>query len=79
MLSYHQDDSDELLPGAQFAYNSALSDDLGISPLEADRNWNPKHMLDFITNSKDLNESDYELKERLESKLEDAKYVYNQN
>ena len=34
--SYHQDDWDELLPAAEFAYNSAVTEDLGMSPLEMD-------------------------------------------
>eukprot|EP00737_Agarophyton_chilense_P003919 gb/GEZJ01004734.1/.p1 GENE.gb/GEZJ01004734.1/~~gb/GEZJ01004734.1/.p1 ORF type:complete len:294 (-),score=32.76 gb/GEZJ01004734.1/:75-956(-) len=34
--SYHQDDWDELLPAAEFAYNSAVSEDLGTTPFEMD-------------------------------------------
>lgn len=32
--SYDQNDCDELLPTADFAYNSAVSEDLGMSPFE---------------------------------------------
>ena len=33
---YHQNDWDDLLPAAEFAYNSAVSEDLGVSPFELD-------------------------------------------
>ena len=32
--NFHQDNWDELLPSAEFAYNSSLSEDLGKSPFE---------------------------------------------
>ena len=39
--NYHQNDWDELLPGAEFAFNSALRGDLGMAPFEVDLGWNP--------------------------------------
>ena len=39
---YHQNECDELLPGSEFAYNSAVSDNLGMSPFEADLDGSPK-------------------------------------
>jgi hypothetical protein len=39
--SYRQDDWAECLPSAEFAYNSALSEDLGISLFEVDLGWFP--------------------------------------
>ncbi len=39
--NYHQDDWDELLPGAEFAYNTAMIEDLGMTPFEVDLDWNP--------------------------------------
>ncbi len=41
--NYQQNDWDELLPGAEFAYNSALSEDLGMAPFKVDLGWNPKY------------------------------------
>lgn len=74
--NYHQNDWDELLPGAEFAYNSAVSDDLGMTPFEADLGWNPKSPLDLMSSSNHLNETVAEFKERLKETLEDAKFAY---
>ena len=40
--SHYQDNWDELLPAAEFAYSSAVSDDLGMKPFEMDLGWIPK-------------------------------------
>ena len=74
--NYHQDDWDDLLPGAEFAYNSAISEDLGMSPFEVDLGWNPKSPLDLISDSQGSNESVSEFKTRLKASLDDAKYAY---
>ena len=67
---------DELLPGAEFAYISAVSDDIGMSPFEADLCWSSKSLLNLITSNNDSNKSINEFKERLRSTLEDSKYAY---
>jgi hypothetical protein len=36
---YRQNDWDELLPHTEFAYNSAVSEELGMSPFESDLGW----------------------------------------
>ena len=46
--SYHQNDRDDLLPAAEFAYNSAVYEDLGMSPFELDLGWNPKSALEVL-------------------------------
>ena len=74
--SYSQDDWDELLASAEFAYNSAVSDDLGLSPFEVDLGWNPKSPLDLISRTDTPNETLNEFKSRLKETLEDAQYSY---
>lgn len=74
--SYHQDDWDELLPAAEFAYNSAVTEDLGMSPFELDLGWVPKSALDFISGSEVPVESVNEFKQRLKNSLNDAQYSY---
>lgn len=74
--SYHQNDWDELLPAAEFAYNSAVTEDLGMSPFELDLGWIPKSPLDFIATSEVPVESVNEFKERLKNSLDDAQYSY---
>ncbi len=49
--NYHQNDWDELLPGAEFSYNSSLSEDLGMTPFEVDLGWNSKSPLDLVSSS----------------------------
>lgn len=39
----------ELLQAADFAFNSALSDDLGISPFEMDLGWKRKELLNTFS------------------------------
>ena len=74
--NYHQNDWDELLPGAEFAYNSSISEDLGMTPFEIDLGWNPKSPLDLVTTSSTSNETLSDFKERLKATLDDAKYAY---
>ena len=74
--NYHQNNWDEILPGAEFAYSSAISDALGMPPFEADLGRNPKSPLDLISGHYESNESISEFKESLQTMLEDAKYAY---
>ena len=71
--SYNQNDWDELLPSAEFAYNSSVFDDLGLSPFELDLGWIPK---DLISGSEIPVQSVNDFKERLKNSLEDAKFSY---
>jgi hypothetical protein len=48
---YRQKDWDELLPYAEFAYISAVSEDLGMSPFEIDLGWVPKSPLELFSAS----------------------------
>jgi len=74
--SYHQDDWDELLPSAEFAYNSSVSEDLSISPFELDLGWVPKSPLDLISRKDSPNETVEEFKSRLKGSLEDARFAH---
>ena len=74
--NFHQDNWDELLPSAEFAYNSAITEDLGLSPFEIDLGWKPKSPLEILTSEKSNNESVEEFKFYLKETLEDAKFSY---
>lgn len=74
--SYHQDDWDTLLPAAEFAYNSSVSDDLGMSPFELDLGWSPRNALDFISGYETSVESVDDLKKKLKDSLDDAQFSY---
>ena len=74
--NYHQDDWDELLPAAEFAYNSAVSEDIGMSPFELDLGWCPKSPLDSLVSSADINETVEEFKSRLRESLNDAIFAH---
>ncbi len=74
--NYHQNDWDELLPGAEFAYNSAVSEDLGMTPFEVDLGWNPKSPLDLVSSLSASNETVSQFKDRLKVVLDDAKFAY---
>lgn len=74
--NFHQNNWDELLPGAEFAYNSAITEDLGMSPFEADLGWKPKSPLDLVIGTSISNEGVAEFKEHLKATLEDAQFAY---
>ncbi len=75
-VSYHQDDWDDLLASAEFAYNSSVTEDLGCSPFELDIGWKPKTVLDFISKSEVNVQSLDELKSKLKTSMEDAQFSY---
>lgn len=50
--SYHQNDWDELLSAAEFAYSFSLSDNLAVWPFEADHRCSPYSALSLISGSK---------------------------
>ena len=66
----------ELLPAAEFAYNSAVSEDIGMYPFELDLGWCPKSPLDSLVSSTDSNESVEEFKSRLRESLNDAIFAH---
>lgn len=72
---YNEDDWDLLLPAAEFAYNSSVSEDLGISSFYLDLGWNPKSVLYFIYCSETSFESVYSLKKTLKDSLEDTAFI----
>lgn len=74
--NYHQDNWDELLASAEFAYNSSVSEDVGTSPFELDLGWKPKDALDFIHSCENSIQSVSDLKDKLKSSLEDAQFSY---
>lgn len=53
--AYHQRDWDTLLTSAEFAYNSAKVDSMGISPFESDLGWQPRSPLDMLSSRQDDN------------------------
>ena len=75
-VSYHQNDLDELLASAEFAYSSSVSENLGCSPFELDLGWNPKSVLDFISGSEIDVQSVDDLRKQLKFSLEDAQFSH---
>lgn len=52
---YHQIDWDELLLEAEFVYNSAISEDFGMSAFEFDLGWDPRSPLNLLISSLETN------------------------
>ena len=70
--SYNQDDWDELRPATEFAYNSAMTEDLGLCPFEIDIDWIPKFLLDMLSGFEISVKSVEKFKEKLKASLEDV-------
>lgn len=74
--AHNQRDWDELLTSAEFAYNSALVESMGMTPFEADIGWNPRSPLDMLSRRSDLsNQRVDDMKKRLSASFEDAKFA----
>ena len=73
--NYHQDNWDELLPTAEFACNSAVSEDFGVSPSEIDFGWNTKSPLYMLNTISKKNKSVEEFKLKLKETLNDVGYA----
>jgi len=74
--SMRQDDWDTLRPAAEFAYNSAVSEELGASPFEMDLGWKPQAPLDLFGKLDTPIEALNDFKSRMQSALEDSRYAH---
>lgn len=59
------------MPAAEFAYNSAVSEDLAMSPFELDLGWCSKSPPDILTDKNHENESAQEFKQTMKEILND--------
>jgi hypothetical protein len=73
---YRQNDWDELLPYAEFAYNSYVSEELGSSPFEIDLGWVPKSPLELISAKPSRVQGAEDFKTELQDALHDAQFSY---
>ena len=74
--NYHQNNWDELLPAAEFAYNSAISEDIGMSPFEMDLGYLPKSFIDSLHGTSEKNDKIADFKLHLKDSLRDAMYAH---
>lgn len=74
--SLRQDDWDEFLPAAEFAYNSAKSEELQATPFQVDLGWNPRGPLDMSLPVDCTVESVAQFNLRMNSALEDARFAH---
>ena len=75
--SVKQNDWDEFLPAAEFAYNSSETQDLGASPFEIDLGWKPRSPLDLFYTSSTPLETVNEFRTRLRVALEDSRFSHH--
>lgn len=74
--SYNQDGWDLFLPTAEFAYNSALSENIEMSSFEIDSGWYPKTPLSLISGKEVTVESMNDFKKNYKSSLDGAQFCY---
>lgn len=53
--SFNQSDWDDLLTTAEFSYNSAVVESMGMLPFEADLGWKPRSPLELLSNGQEEN------------------------
>lgn len=73
-LTYNQEDWDELIPAAKFAYKSAVSYELEMTPFERDLGGIHRSILEMLLVSEISLESLLEFNSSLETSLENSKY-----
>lgn len=74
--SLRQDDWDELLPAAEFSYNSSKSEELQATPFEIDLGWNPRGPLDMHLPVDSSVESVAQFNMRMNEALDDARFSH---
>lgn len=74
--SYEQDDWDPFLSCAGSAYNSVVSEDIGLSPFEMDLGWKPKGPIDVLFQSFAKLNSLSDFLDRLKAAMDDATYEH---
>lgn len=74
--SLNQTAWDELLPAAEFSYNSAVVENLNMSPFELDLGWNPKSPVDLFARPDSSVAAVTDLKKRLNSAAADASFSH---
>lgn len=75
-VSCHQEEWHELLPGAEFGYNSAMTEYLGMSPLEMDMGYNPKSSFHVVLGAEISAECIETFSKSLKRSIEDTQYSY---
>lgn len=73
---YHQHEWDRVLPTAEFAYSSAVSEGLGVALIEIYPMWQPETLLDVISDKDVAVQSVKDFKEKLKSSLDGAQFSY---
>lgn len=76
LCTLEQDDWDTLLPSAEFVYNSAVSEDIGLSLFQVDLGWAPKVTVDALFQAAMPVGTLCDFRDRLSSFPSDAHYVH---
>lgn len=72
---FHQNDWDVLFPTAEFAHNSARSEDLGASSFQIDLGYQARYALVKISNPNTPNDTTNEFKALLQSVLDETPFA----